>query len=135
MVELRQKKTLTIFLASPGDLETERRVTHEVVDEINKSFCRTLNVSIDLLGWEDTLPGYGRPQEQINHDLDKCQLFIGMLWERWGALPGDQYSSGFEEEFERAQNRRVKTTSLTYGLPSRKWIRLDFKILGNNSSK
>src|SRR5713101_6663312 len=99
MIELPQKKTLTVFLASPGDLEDERRRTREVVDELNRSLCRAPGIYIDLLGWEDTLPGYGRPQEQINRDLDKCQLFIGMLWERWVTPPGDQYSSGFEEEY------------------------------------
>ncbi|MGE0680690.1 MAG: hypothetical protein AB7P69_07260 [Candidatus Binatia bacterium] len=72
MAELPQKKTLTIFLASPGDLQEERRRAREVVDELNSSLGRPLDIFVDLLGWEDTRPGYGRPQGQINRDLDKC---------------------------------------------------------------
>lgn len=59
---------------------------------------------IDLLGWEDTLPGAGRPQALINDDVDNCDLFIGILHMRWGS-PSGRFSSGFEEEFERAINR------------------------------
>lgn len=61
---------------------------------------------IRLLGWEDTLPGAGRPQELINEDLDTCTVFFGMLWKRWGSETGAGYSSGFEEEFERCKSRR-----------------------------
>ncbi len=55
--------------------------------------------------WEDTLPGYGRPQGIIKKDVERCDLFIGLLWSRWGSQTGS-YSSGFEEEFELARERR-----------------------------
>ena len=51
-------------------------------------------------------PELGRPQEIINRDLDGCDLFVGMLWKRWGTPPGTSpYTSGFEEEFERSLAR------------------------------
>ena len=50
----------------------------------------------------------GRPQAIINKDVDICDLFVGLLWERWGQ-PTGEYSSGFEEEFERARARRHDT--------------------------
>ena len=65
---------------------------------------------VELLGWEDTLPGHSRPQDLINKDVDTCDLFIGILWCRWGQETG-KYSSGFEEEFTRAQTRRRDTGS------------------------
>src|SRR5262249_20366209 len=52
----------------------------------------------------DTLPGIGRPQEIINADVDRCDLFVGLLWKRWGTATGT-HSSGFLEEFERARDR------------------------------
>ena len=60
------------------------------------------------MGWEETVAGYGRPQHLINQDLDQCDLFIGMIWKRWGTPPGSdgQYTSGFQEEFERSLARR-----------------------------
>ncbi|MHC2994144.1 MAG: hypothetical protein IBV53_01370 [Candidatus Atribacteria bacterium] len=60
------------------------------------------------MGWEDTLPGYSRPQALINRDVDSCDLFLGVLWRRWGQDTG-KYSSGFEEEFIRARERCRKT--------------------------
>jgi hypothetical protein len=103
-MSLTSRRVLTVFLASPGDLEAERKVTREVVDRLNKSLCRPLDIVIDLRVWEDTLPGVGRPQARINADVDGCDLFVGLLWQRWGT-PTGTHSSGFEEEFERARDR------------------------------
>ncbi len=102
-------RVVKIFLASPGDLAEERARTREVVDEVNRSLGRELDLHIDLLGWEDTLPGIGRPQELINADVDTCHIFLGLLWKRWGTPTGGRYTSGFEEEFDRAKTRRTTT--------------------------
>jgi HEAT repeat protein len=98
------RQVLNVFLASPGDLTGEREAAEEVISSINRSVGRLLNWNIDLHRWEETLPGTGRPQAKINPMVDKCDLFIGLLWERWGQ-PSGEYSSGFEEEFERARAR------------------------------
>lgn len=105
-------RVLQVFIASPNDLIDERRAIKEVADELNLAFGRITGVQIQLLGWEDRLPGFGRPQGQINEDVDKADLFIGFLWRRWGSDAGNpKYTSGFEEEFERAVERREKTGS------------------------
>jgi HEAT repeat protein len=103
-----QRNILTVFLASPGDLEKERNIVRTSVDRINKILPRRVGWHIELLGWEDTLPGYSRPQGMINRDVDSCDLFLGILWRRWGQDTG-KYSSGFEEEFIRARERCRKT--------------------------
>jgi preprotein translocase subunit SecE len=97
-------RVLQVFLASPGDLVPERQISREVVDEVNDSI-KPLRLHIDLLGWEDTRPGVGRPQAIINKDVDACDLFVGLMWRHWGS-PTGEHSSGFEEEFERARQRR-----------------------------
>lgn len=97
-------KIVRVFLASPGDLVDERQVAREVVEEINDA-VRSLRVQLELLGWEDTRPGAGRPQSIINRDVDCCDLFVGLMWRHWGT-PTGTHSSGFEEEFTRAQVRR-----------------------------
>ncbi len=51
------------------------------------------------------MPGYGRPQERINPMVRECDVFIGLLNKRWGTATGER-SSGFEEEFEIALERR-----------------------------
>jgi hypothetical protein len=96
------RKVVKAFLASPGDLQEERRAAKRVVDAFNSNWADFLGYQVELVGWEDTTSGFGRPQEIINRDLERCELFIGMLWQRWGTPPGpagSSYTSGFEEEF------------------------------------
>ena len=103
---------LQVFIASSNDLVAERRAIKEVTDELNAAFSNTAGLQIHLLGWEERLPAYGRAQAQINEDVDKADLFLGFLWRRWGSEPGDpKYTSGFEEEFNRAVERRDKSAS------------------------
>ncbi len=87
-----------IFLASPGDLNRERKLFKKVVDEVNVLKAHSMGYHLEAMGWEETLPGKGRPQELINRDLVKADLFILLLWKRWGT-PSGKYSSGTEEEF------------------------------------
>jgi HEAT repeat protein len=121
-----KRNVLTVFLASPSDLEEERRIARETVERVNRVTGRRVDWHIELLGWEDTLPGHGRPQALINKDVDSCDLFVGILWRRWGQ-PTGEYSSGFEEEFTRALKRRRDM-----GKPQ---IWLFFKAVDEDSAK
>lgn len=96
------RKIIRVFLASPGDLQDERKAAKAVVDEFNKLWADDLGYHVELVGWEDTISQYGRPQGTINQDLARCELVIGMIWKRWGTPPSKTgpFSSGFEEEFE-----------------------------------
>lgn len=103
------RRFIKVFLASPGDLAEERKAAKAIVDDYNSQLADALGYQVELVGWEDTLPGVGRPQAIINRDLDGCDLFIGMLWKRWGTPPGTEpYTSGFEEEFNRSMSRNAK---------------------------
>jgi len=105
------RKIIRTFLASPGDLQDERQAIRGVVNEFNESWANELGYQVELIGWEETVAGFGRPQHLINQDLDRCDLFLGMIWKRWGTPPdhdGD-FSSGFEEEFERSMARCEET--------------------------
>jgi len=46
----------------------------------------------------------------INPDVEKCEIFIGLLWKRWGT-PSGEFSSSFEEEFSIAMERNRKSGS------------------------
>src|SRR6266481_2531665 len=107
---ITSRKIVKVFLASPGDLQDERRAAKHVVDVFNKQWADNLGVHVELVGWEDTVSRFGRPQESINRDLDQCELFIGVMWKKWGSPPSDdgRYTSGFQEEFERSiESRRT----------------------------
>jgi hypothetical protein len=100
----RTYSVLRIFLASPSDVQKEREIIREVVDRLNTAIGRNLGVHVELRGWEDTPPGRGRPQDEINEVLRRCDIFLGLLWKTWGTNPGgdNEYESGFEEEFNLA---------------------------------
>ncbi len=103
-----KQKIVRVFIGSPGGLTDERRAAHEVVNSVNRSHADRWGLQFKLMGWEDTVPGFARPQSKINDDLDKCDYFIGVLWDHWGSRPdvaGGAYTSGFEEEFVRATQR------------------------------
>ena len=103
------RRVLTVFLASPGDLQEERKIARDVVEHVNQLIGRRVGWQIDLLGWEETLPGCSRPQEIINVDVHRSDLFVGLLWKRWGMPPGTDFTSGFEEEYELAIQKRMDT--------------------------
>ncbi len=114
-------KVIKVFLASPGGLELERQAASRIVNDINASHSERWGVSIKLVGWEITLPGYARAQSLINKDLDECGYFIGMLSRQWGSPPSDsdgRYGSGFEEEYFRSvdhiENGQMKNIQLFF---------------------
>ncbi|GAB4022657.1 hypothetical protein GCM10028808_70790 [Spirosoma migulaei] len=98
---------IKIFIGSPGDVTPERQVAHAIINRVNKVVATNLGVILELLGWEDTLPGPGRPQAIINEDLKQCSFFIGLIWKRWGT-PSGKESSGFLEEYKLANELREK---------------------------
>jgi hypothetical protein len=107
------RKVVKVFLASPSDLQDERSLAKATVDEFNDTIGKSLGYHVDLVGWEDTIAGYGQPQSLINKDLEQCEYFIGLMWQRWGSPPDSgagEFSSGFEEEFELTLRRRGRET-------------------------
>jgi tetratricopeptide (TPR) repeat protein len=99
-----------LFIASPSDLAEERNLFPTVLNLLNDVVGYRLNHRLEPLGWEDALPSWGRPQELINQDVRQCDVFVMLLWKRWG-MPSGQYSSGTEEEFEIAYERYRQTGS------------------------
>ncbi len=93
-----------VFIATPRGLEAERRLFVRTLDAYNIAEAIPRQAMFFPVGWEDTLAGLGRPQELINHDLDKCDFFVLVLHDRWGTPPGGdpKYTSGTEEEYRLA---------------------------------
>ena len=57
------RKIVKVFLASPGDLENERRTAKKVVDEFNSLWADDTGYQVELVGWEDTVSKYLTPIE------------------------------------------------------------------------
>jgi RNA polymerase sigma factor (sigma-70 family) len=104
----QQLEVHRVFLASPSDVLEERAVALEVANRLNTTILQAQGKLLHLTGWEYLTPTAGRPQDIINALVDDCDVFVGLLYQRWGT-PTGRWSSGFEEEFYRAQARFERT--------------------------
>ncbi len=115
-VSKSDKRTIPVFIASPGDLAVERATFKEVIDELNDGFGDGAGVTFELLAWEAT-PAVmtRRSQGLINQKIDQCEVFVLAMHRRWGQEAPDAkpYSSYTEEEFHRAVDRWQRTGSPT----------------------
>jgi hypothetical protein len=102
-----ERKIFTVFVASPSDLSEERRSVNDVFDEINLLLGDTHGIRFEPLKWEThTRPDFGiDAQDVINKQIgDEYDVFIGMMWGRFGS-PTTRSESGTMEEFDRALAR------------------------------
>lgn len=73
-----------VFIASPSDLTEEREVFPKIVTQVNNLRSQSTDHRLEVVGWEGALAGPGRPQAIINEDVKKCDVFVMLLWKRWG---------------------------------------------------
>lgn len=96
-------QSLRVFVASPGGVELERGAVRVIAGELNVALLPH-GWQVLVLGWEQRGPAGGRPQADINGDVRACDIFLGLLGDRWGTPTGD-HLSGFEEEWTIALDR------------------------------
>jgi hypothetical protein len=101
-----QVEKLKIFLASPGDVSTERRYVVEVVEEVNRLVAADKGIVFEVVRSEkNVFPGYGKDGQAILNDqiakMQEYELFIGVMWNRIGTKT-PRAKSGTVEEFGRA---------------------------------
>src|SRR5215470_1758440 len=97
---------LRIVVASPGDVNAERDVVLEVVNEINRGVAADRGLRLEVIRWEtDTYPGFHPegPQGPIDKILriEDCDVVIGIFWKRFGT-PAKEGTTGTEHEIRRA---------------------------------
>ena len=96
-------KRLRIFVASPSDVPDERDVVSVVVDELRRIVGDLRQVELEAVRWEThAWPDAGDDaQAVINREIGQYDIFIGVMWRRFGT-PTGRAESGTGEEFERA---------------------------------
>jgi len=103
----QQIRLLKIFIASPGDVKLEREKAREEIIGL-QPVAQKLGYMLEAVGWEThATPGMGRSQELINAHVRECDLFIGILWRKFGSPTGEA-ESGTLEEFNLARERHAK---------------------------
>lgn len=110
MPEHTQK--IRIFVASPGDVGKEREYLKTVVDELNTTIAPFKGLSLELVKWEThATPSMGRAQAVINSQLSEYDIFIGIMWKRFGT-PTGKADSGTQEEFQLAYKQWEESKSI-----------------------
>lgn len=90
------------MIASPGDVEPERKIVRDVIHEWNDIHSEGRAVRLAPIGWDThSSPDMGNhPQDIINKKvLDRCDLLVGIFWTRIGT-PTREHASGTVEEIE-----------------------------------
>jgi hypothetical protein len=89
----------TVFVASPSDVQKERNLLADVINDINEINGAPLGYELDLWRYEDNAyPSANKPQELINNIIKPYQIFIGIMWKRFGT-PTSNAESGTQEEY------------------------------------
>ena len=99
---------LRIFAASPSDMIAERAKI-EAVASMLKPLADSLGIILEVVDWSSVIPDMGRPEQVILDQVKPTSwdVFIGILWHRFGTPTGgkdkstkQEYFSGTEEEFK-----------------------------------
>lgn len=106
-------ETYRIFLSSPNDVKAEKKALERVVNELNITHGAAMGYGLELVRWEThAAPGAGRPQQVITDLIGDYDIYIGVMWRRFGTPTGIA-GSVTEEEFQDAyrvweRNRSVQ---------------------------
>lgn len=101
-----EARVFQILIASPGDVQDERKILADIIYEWNAVNSRERRVVLLPLRWEThSAPEMGSsPQVVINRQVvDQCDVAIGIFWTRLGT-PTAEAESGTAEEIERVGN-------------------------------
>jgi hypothetical protein len=101
---MTQTQIVRIVVASPSDVQAERDLLPEVIEELNRGIAGERELRLELLRWEtDAHPGFHSegPQGLIDPILKiaDCDLLLGIFWRRFGT-PTKDAASGTEHEFK-----------------------------------
>ncbi|MCW3081816.1 DUF4062 domain-containing protein [Segetibacter sp.] len=92
-------KKFTVFVASPSDVKKERDLLKNVIEEVNLTHGAALGYELELWRYEENaFPSAEKPQDLINSIAKPYQIFIGIMWKRFGT-PTSTAGSGTVEEY------------------------------------
>ncbi len=110
-------KRIIVFISCPDDVKKEKEIVTKVCEKISLIY-KGLNVEIKAVEWrKDFIPLITgeRPQTQINKEIESSSydIYIGILWSRFGEKQEESNLTPTEEEFENAlkkqkQDKKVK---------------------------
>ena len=98
--------TIKILVSCPGDVTPEKEQIIRMCKDFSDANHGRSNIAYKVLDWRDYVGEYGtRGQQQLKEYFGVYDVYIGLLWKRFGTPPGSLNSidkeneSGTEEEF------------------------------------
>ena len=127
MSDPKKYQKINIFVASPSDMATEKGLLGRVVDSLNKGLADYLGLILEVKEWGSVVPSMGRPEGVILDQLpiQEWDIFIGLMWLRFGQPSGGKDVSGKEFESGRIalgsaiEPKKADTRYLTSQCPAR----------------
>jgi len=115
-------QTLNVFVSSPSDVKTERRMAEEVLQNIHSTCEEVFGIALKTIAWERLPPltpniPEERIQDIIDEHLKKSHVFILILYKRYGSFEPGHTKSNTEREVESALEllqREKKLMFLSY---------------------
>lgn len=105
---------IQVFVSCPGDVNSEKKIVKEVCDIVNKDLLDTkVNIHYTFRDFTEIIGQLGtRPQQLINDSITGYDIYLGILFMRFGTptgkihiSTGKEFESGTEEEyFEATKN-------------------------------
>ncbi|UCE07863.1 MAG: hypothetical protein JSW07_07475, partial [bacterium] len=79
----------------------DRNKAIEIIKQVNNTLANKYGLSLKPITWEDVTPGMGRPEQVILDQINmgNIDIFVGIMWKRFGSPTGEIYESGTQEEF------------------------------------
>ncbi len=94
-----ETKIIKIFVSCPGDVTPEKEQIQRLCKDFSEENIGKSNITFHVIDWKNYIGEYGiRPQEQINEYIRDYDVYIGILWKRFGTKPGSKNSTGKENE-------------------------------------
>jgi hypothetical protein len=95
-----QATIFNVMIASPGDVDIERQLAREIINDWNAVNSSTRNMALMPIGWETHAYSSmeDRPQGVLNKQiLDDADLLVAIFWTRIGTPTGEAVSGSVEE--------------------------------------
>lgn len=97
-------QSLKIFISSPNDVADERAFAEKVIADVNRSCRDTLGIHVESHTWQDLPPlavlSESTIQQVIMDELRTCNVFVLILYKRYGALEPGQTKSNTAREID-----------------------------------
>ncbi len=112
-------QSVKIFLSCPSDVSKEKELALKTIHKISTVCKETLGIALEPVDWNDFLPKTPqlpdkRIQNILNSEIPKCQIFLLILWKRYGSSEPGYRKSNTEREVKVALDVLKKEKKLMF---------------------